>query len=69
MKNNLAQKRSATPSPVQEAGFATANEAAKYLKLSKGMIFRLIEKGVMPASRYGRAVRIPWVWLRTEAGE
>jgi excisionase family DNA binding protein len=69
MKNNPLPKGTATPSPVHEAGFATTNEAAEYLNLSKGMVFKLIEKGIMPASRYGRAVRIPWVWLRTEAGE
>ena len=52
----------------QKAGFATAAEAALYLKLSKAMIHKLIGEGKMPACRYGRAVRIPWNWLRAQAG-
>lgn len=51
------------------SGFATAAEAAKYLKLSKAMIHKLIGQGNVPACRYGRAVRIPWKWLREQAGE
>ena len=49
------------------AGFATPVEAAKFLRLSKAMIHKLIGEGKMPACRYGRAVRIPWAWLRTQA--
>ena len=49
-------------------GFATPGEAATYLRLSKGMIHKLIGEQKIPATRYGRAVRIPWAWLRTEAG-
>lgn len=50
-------------------GFATPAEAAKFLRLSKAMIHKLIGEGKMPACRYGRAVRIPWSWLRAQAGE
>jgi len=53
----------------QKSGFATAAEAALYLKLSKAMIHKLIGEGTMPACRYGRAVRIPWSWLKAQAGE
>lgn len=53
----------------QKAGFATAAEAALYLKLSKAMIHKLIGGGMIPACRYGRAVRIPWSWLKAQAGE
>jgi len=49
--------------------FATPAEAAKFLRLSKAMIHKLISVGTMPACRYGRAVRIPWSWLKTQAGE
>ena len=55
--------------PELNAGFATAIEAAKFLRLSKAMIHKLIGEGTMPACRYGRAVRIPWAWLRAQAGE
>lgn len=52
----------------QSAGFATSIEAARFLRLSKAMVHKLIGEGKMPACRYGRAVRIPWVWLRRQAG-
>jgi excisionase family DNA binding protein len=50
-------------------GFATPAEAARFLRLSKAMIHKLIGEGRMPACRYGRAVRIPWSWLYAQAGE
>lgn len=50
-------------------GFATPVEAAKFLRLSKAMVHKLIGEGTMPACRYGRAVRIPWAWLRSQAGK
>jgi excisionase family DNA binding protein len=49
--------------------FATSIEAARFLGLSKPMIHKMIGQGKIPASRYGRAVRIPWSWLRAQAGE
>jgi len=51
------------------AGFATPVEAAKFLRLSKAMVHKLIAEGRMPACRYGRAVRIPWTWLWAETGK
>jgi excisionase family DNA binding protein len=53
----------------QASGFATAAEAAAYLNLSKAMIHKLIGESKLPARRYGRAVRIPWSWLKAQAGE
>jgi excisionase family DNA binding protein len=50
-------------------GFATAAEAARFLRLSKAMIHKLIGERKIPACRFGRAVRIPWSWLRARAGE
>ena len=49
------------------SGFATPAEAAEFLRLSKAMIHKLIGEGKMPACRYGRAVRIPWLWLTSQA--
>lgn len=49
------------------AGFATPVEAATFLRLSKAMIHKLIGEGKVPACRYGRAVRIPWSWLKGQA--
>jgi len=50
-----------------EPGFATPVEAARFLRLSKAMIHKLIAEGTLPACRYGRAVRIPWLWLKQQA--
>lgn len=43
---------------------ATTVEAAAYLRLSKSMINKLVASGEIPSRRFGRAVRIPWKWLR-----
>lgn len=51
----------------ETSGFATAIEAATFLRVSKAMIHRLIGDGTVPARRYGRAVRIPWSWLNAQA--
>jgi excisionase family DNA binding protein len=48
-------------------GFATPTETARFLRLSKAMVHKLIGEGKVPACRYGRAVRIPWSWLRAQA--
>ena len=52
----------------EEPAFARTLEAAEFLGLSKGMIHKLIGQGRIPVCRYGRAVRIPWTWLKHEAG-
>lgn len=52
---------------IGEPGFATPVEAAQFLRLSRAMVHKLIGEGKMPACRYGRAVRIPWSWLRAQA--
>ena len=57
---------SATGSTEVEA-FATTAEAAQFLRLSKAMIHKMIEQKLIPARRYGRAVRIPRSWLRAQA--
>lgn len=44
----------------QRPGFATVDEAAEFLSLSRAMIHKLISDDVIPARRFGRAVRIPW---------
>jgi excisionase family DNA binding protein len=49
------------------SGFATATETAQFLHLSRAMVHKLIGEGKVPATRYGRAVRIPWAWLRRQA--
>lgn len=48
------------------SGLATPVEAARFLRLSRSMIFKLIAERKIPVRRYGRAVRVPWRWLRTQ---
>jgi excisionase family DNA binding protein len=52
-----------------EAGFATVDEAAKFLALSRAMIHKLIASGIVPAKRFGRAIRIPWSWLDGQSND
>jgi excisionase family DNA binding protein len=59
----------AADAQISPTGFATPAEAANFLRLSKAMIHKLIGEGKMPVCRYGRAVRIPWSWLKAHAGE
>jgi excisionase family DNA binding protein len=49
-----------------EPGFASPIQAAWYLSLSKAMIHKMINDGEVPTVRYGRSVRIPWNWLRSQ---
>jgi excisionase family DNA binding protein len=51
----------------RENGFATALEAAQFLRLSTAMIRKMIAEGTCPARRFGTAVRIPWAWLEAQA--
>jgi excisionase family DNA binding protein len=44
-------------------GFATAEEAGRFLGLSRPMITKLVANGSMPHKRFGRSLRIPWSWL------
>jgi excisionase family DNA binding protein len=60
---------SSTESTGGSAAFATAVEAARFLRLSKAMVHKLIGEGAMPACRFGRAVRIPWSWLKAQADQ
>jgi excisionase family DNA binding protein len=68
---SLTETVSSTPKYTAEAGantsaLATVAEAAKFLHLSVPMIHKLIAEQRMPFRRYGRAVRIPWMWLKAE---
>lgn len=63
------QPREFTESHQDRPGLATPAEAARFLKLSRSMIFRLIAQQEIPTRRYGRAVRIPWNWLRNQSAD
>jgi excisionase family DNA binding protein len=66
MQPEIAQ--ATTDMPV-EPGFAKIREAAQFLGLSLGTVNKMIHQGRIPAKRYGRVFRIPWAWLRAQAGE
>ena len=70
MTNELATKSDPSAEINHEpVAFATTLEAARFLRLSKAMVHKLIENGSVPARRFGRAVRIPWSWLHRQAQE
>ena len=60
MRMDASTNKSIDP---QRSGFATPIEAARFLRLSKAMILKMINQGNLPSCRYGRAIRIPWGWL------
>ena len=49
------------------AGLASIPVAAKFLSLSRNKLYQLVDSGEVPSRRFGRAVRIPWVWLLKQA--
>jgi excisionase family DNA binding protein len=68
MVNQSLSKSATVPPEAVAAGFATPVEAARFLRLSKAMVHKLIGEGTVPACRFGRAVRIPWSWLQAQTG-
>jgi excisionase family DNA binding protein len=56
------------PDPRRD-GFASAEEAGRFLNLSRAMITKLTQSGSMPSKRFGRSLRIPWNWLLDQVSE
>jgi excisionase family DNA binding protein len=50
-------------------GFASADQAAAFLSISRPMVTKLVQNGAIPYKRYGKALRIPWAWLLEQVGE
>lgn len=44
-------------------GFASAEEACRFLSISRPMLTKLVQTGAVPNKRFGRSLRIPWGWL------
>lgn len=42
-------------------------EVAALLGLSRSEVYRLIERGEIPAVRFGRSVRVPRQWVESRA--
>ena len=51
----------------QNVGFATKNEAVKFLGVSMTVMDGMIRRGEIDIRRFGRTVRIPWAWLHDQA--
>ena len=44
-------------------GFASGEEAAIFLGVTRQAISQMVRAGTIPFERFGRALRIPWHWL------
>lgn len=53
----------------KQTGLATAAEAATYLRISRGMIYRLVDEGKLAKQHVGTHLRITWVSIYKFAGE
>ena len=45
-------------------GMATVRDAVAVSKLSKSMVYQMLDSGELECRRYGRSVRIPWTSIR-----
>jgi excisionase family DNA binding protein len=50
--------------PVKRRGFATSSEAARFLRVTRQHVSKLVSENKIPHQRFGRSLRIPWVWVR-----
>jgi len=48
-------------------GLCSIPEAAKYLAVSRGKMYAMINANECPSKRFGKSVRIPWAWLHAKA--
>jgi excisionase family DNA binding protein len=48
------------PASLVQDGFADVAEAQAYLRLSRAMVYLLMESGALVYARFGRRRRIPW---------
>jgi excisionase family DNA binding protein len=72
LRRNGRMKRAAAAAAAKEAlqpesPLATVREAARYLKLSKPSIYKLIDTGALPSVKILKNRRIPWAALKALA--
>ena len=48
-------------------GLASIPKAAEFLSVSRGKMYSMLNDGTCPSKRFGKSVRIPWVWLLQQA--
>jgi excisionase family DNA binding protein len=63
---NAVKKQPVERADPRRDGFASADEASRFLSISRPMVTKLVNSGAMPHKRFGRALRIPWSWLLTQ---
>jgi excisionase family DNA binding protein len=63
MKKVKVEQTNALAKDPRRDGFASAEEAARFLSVSRPMITKMANAGDLPYKRFGRALRIPWAWL------
>lgn len=49
------------------AGMASITAAANFLSVSRNHVYGMIHSGQIPATRFGKSLRIPWQWLHAQA--
>jgi excisionase family DNA binding protein len=49
---------------IASGGFATIDQAARFLSLSRATVYNLMDGGELPWAKFGRARRIPWDAIR-----
>jgi excisionase family DNA binding protein len=62
---NETQLQEKTPKEIEPA-YATVVETAAYLRISRGLVVKLIHSGEIPYRQFGRNFRIPWDYLRKQ---
>jgi excisionase family DNA binding protein len=50
-----------------KVGLASIPDAAKFLSISRGKMYAMLNAGECPSKRFGKSVRIPWQWLLEQA--
>ena len=48
-------------------GLCSIPKAAEFLSVSRGKMYSMLNDGSCPSKRFGKSVRIPWVWLLKQA--
>jgi excisionase family DNA binding protein len=51
----------------QKVGLCSIPDAAEFLSVSRGKVYKMMSDGDCPSKRFGKSVRIPWVWLLKQA--
>ena len=53
--------------PTSQVGLCSIVQAAKFLSLSRGKLYQLVNAGEVPCRKFGKSVRVPWSWLHAQA--